>query len=148
MRSERSQNIVQEYLGPCISVRTGHKVSGPRSNPRLFENFLMERESTSLKSGRNARFLASKPLTFVAVGAAICMIACLAFSVSMGLHGTVLEEGRGPYNVRYFSTFLVPTEHFTRGGLHQAAIPYERQLRKQGVVDDDGEHYLNPSQVC
>jgi hypothetical protein len=110
---------------------------------------LMECESTSLKSaGRRARFLASKPLTFVAVGAAICMIACLAFSVSTGLHGTVLEEGRGPYNVRYFSTFLVPTEHFTRGGLHQAAIPYERQLRKQGVVDDDGEHYLNPSQVC
>jgi hypothetical protein len=110
---------------------------------------MQESESSSLKLAgrRNARFLASKPLTLVAFGAAICFVSCLAFSVSMGLDGTVLEEGRGPYNVRYFSTFLVPTEHFTRGGLHQAAIPYERQLRKQGVVDDDGKHYLSASQV-
>lgn len=53
----------------------------------------------------------------------------------------------GPYNVPYFSTFLVPREHFSRGGLHQAAIPYERKLRSQGIIDDDGVHYLNPSQV-
>lgn len=52
----------------------------------------------------------------------------------------------GPYNVPYFSTFLVPAEHFSRGGLHEAAIPYERKLRSDGIVDDDGVHYLNPLQ--
>ena len=53
----------------------------------------------------------------------------------------------GPYNVPYFSTFLVPAEHFSRGGLHEAAIPYERKLRSDGIVDDDGVHYLNPLQA-
>ena len=115
---------------------------------RLFAVFLMESSSQKPAGRYNGRILASKRLTIIALGAAICTISCIAFSVSMGLDGnTVLEEGRGPYNVRYFSTFLVPTEHFTRGGLHQAAIPYERQLRKQGVVDDDGVHYLSSSQV-
>jgi hypothetical protein len=77
----------------------------------------------------------------------------LAATVSLAVLGVVLNSVRretvlsGPYNVPYFSTFLVPQEHFTRGGLHQAAIPYERSLRKQGVVDDDGVHYLSSSQV-
>jgi hypothetical protein len=114
---------------------------------RLFAG-LMESSSQRPAGRNNGRFLASKRLIIIAFGAAVCTLSCIAFSVSMGLDGnTVLEEGRGPYNVRYFSTFLVPTEHFTRGGLHQAAIPYERQLRKQGVVDDDGVHYLSSSQV-
>ena len=82
----------------------------------------------------------------VGVVAATLAAATLLFVVSVlnvGNEATVLSES---YNVPYFSTFLAPVQHFTRGGLHQAAAPYEEMQRKQGIVDNDGVHFLNPAQ--
>ena len=78
-----------------------------------------------------------------ALATSLIVVLCIWHTSTSG-SATVLA---GPYNVPYFSTFIVPKEHFTRGGLHQAAIPYERQLRSQGIIDNDREHVLNPSQA-
>lgn len=82
----------------------------------------------------------------VAVAATICVVATCIFGAHTIVAPTTLA---GAYNVPYFSTFLVPDVDTsgTPGGLHQAAASYESLLRNRGVIDDDGAHYLNPSQV-
>jgi len=56
----------------------------------------------------------------------------------------VKEEKEPNYDVPYFSKFLLPPPpHFTRGGMHAATAQAEQARATQGLVDDDGEHYLN-----
>mmetsp|Transcript_95555 Transcript_95555/g.139568 ORF Transcript_95555/g.139568 Transcript_95555/m.139568 type:complete len:591 (-) Transcript_95555:59-1831(-) len=56
----------------------------------------------------------------------------------------VKEEKEPNHDVAYFSKFLLPPPpHFTRGGMHAATYQTEQARAKQGIVDDDGEHYLN-----
>lgn len=43
-------------------------------------------------------------------------------------------------NVPYFSTYLLPQPHFTRGGMHDASRFLEQQQQAQGIVDDDGRY--------
>jgi len=103
----------------------------------------MLKSKTSL---RRKMLLRRLMIPVVAVAATICVFATCLFGTQMIVAPTTLA---GAYNVPYFSTFLVPDidSSGTPGGLHQAAASYKSLLRSKGVIDDDGEHYLNPSQV-
>ena len=81
------------------------------------------------------------------IATSVCTICCFLF---LRTQNFIAHTALDSYNVPYFSTFLVPDDpsrRFTQGGLHEAAMPYERLLKSKGVIDDDGKHYISPSQV-